>query len=227
MRRLAKFGLATAVAISAVPASATITMVDASSIQGANVLFNNGTQTNTTVQGFTQGGTAINFNGMTVGGANVISANGGQARVEGAPDLTTSNPNDSLLIQSLNFALQGGGTFNNLELNLFNGGGTTGTVSFSLTDNVGQLFTFSNLALGTGSNFFGFTGIGGESIASVSLATTAGIADVRQIRLDQATATAALPEPATWAMMLLGFGAAGVSLRRSRRRRHAPFTQAA
>lgn len=30
--------------------------------------------------------------------------------------------------------------------------------------------------------------------------------------------TGAVPEPATWAMMLLGFGAMGVSLRRSRRR---------
>lgn len=30
------------------------------------------------------------------------------------------------------------------------------------------------------------------------------------------TATAAVPEPATWAMMLLGLGAVGCALRRSR-----------
>jgi hypothetical protein len=32
------------------------------------------------------------------------------------------------------------------------------------------------------------------------------------------TGTPAVPEPATWAMMLLGFGAAGTAMRRSRRR---------
>lgn len=39
----------------------------------------------------------------------------------------------------------------------------------------------------------------------------AGLATVTQV------ADAAVPEPGTWAMMLLGFGAAGVALRRSRR----------
>ena len=29
---------------------------------------------------------------------------------------------------------------------------------------------------------------------------------------------AAVPEPSTWAMMLMGFGAAGAAMRRSRRR---------
>ena len=37
----------------------------------------------------------------------------------------------------------------------------------------------------------------------------------------------AVPEPATWAMMLLGFGAAGTALRRSRRRRDGLLTQIA
>ena len=181
------------------------------------MLFNSGTQTNTTVQGHTQGGTLINFTGTTVGGANVISANGGQARIEGAPDTSTSNPNDTLLLQTLSFGLLGGGTFNNLEFNLFNGGGTTGTVSFVLTDNLGQMFNFDNLALGVGQNFFGFVGIGGETIANVAFTTTAGIADVRQIRLDEAAAVGTVPEPATWAMMLVGFAGIGLSLRRRKR----------
>lgn len=33
------------------------------------------------------------------------------------------------------------------------------------------------------------------------------------------TGTPGVPEPSTWAMMLMGFGAAGVALRRSRRKK--------
>jgi len=216
MRVLTGVAIATIATFIATPAAATINLVDASSIQGANVLFNTGTQTAANVFGSTQGGTTVSFTGTTVGGANIISANGGQARIEGAPDTSTSNPNDTLLLQTLSFGLVGGGTFNNLEFNLFNGGATTGTVSFVLTDDQGQTFNFNNLALGTGQNFFGFLGTAGETIANVSFTTTAGIADVRQIRLDESVAS--VPEPATWAMMLLGFAGIGMSLRRVRRR---------
>ena len=218
MRVLTGVALATAATMIATPASATINLVGANTIQGANVLFNSGTQTGTNVMGSTQGGTIISFTGTTVGGGNVVSANGGQARIEGAPDTSTNNPNDTLLLQTLSFGLLGGGTFNNLEFNLFNGGATTGTVSFVLTDDQGQTFNFDNLALGVGQNFFGFLGTAAETIANVSFTTTAGIGDVRQIRLDE-VAVGAVPEPATWAMMLIGFAGIGMSLRRARRRR--------
>lgn len=201
------------------PASATITIVDASTIQGANVLFNAGTQTNTMVIGRTQQGTAVNFTGTTVGGGNVISANGGQARVEGDLNTITSNPNDTLGLTALNFSLAGGATFNNLEFNLF--GGSATSASFTLFDNEGQRFDFTR-ALTNGENFFGFVGIDGQTIRSVSITTAGGIQDVRQIRLDQSVA-AAVPEPGTWALMLLGFGGIGASLRRRRSRTIAQF----
>src|SRR5690348_14083445 len=193
MRVLTGVALATAATMIATPASATINLVGANTIQGANVLFNSGTQTGTNVMGSTQGGTIISFTGTTVGGGNVVSANGGQARIEGAPDTSTNNPNDTLLLQTLSFGLLGGGTFNNLEFNLFNGGATTGTVSFVLTDDQGLTFNFDNLALGVGQIFFGFLGTAGETIANVSFTTTAGIGDVRQIRLDE-VAVGAVPE---------------------------------
>ena len=215
MRSFIALSAITLTALTATPAAATITLVDASTIQGANVLFNSGDQTGTGVQGHTQGGTLVNFAGMTVGGGDIVRANGGQARIEGALDTATKNPNDTLLLQNLNFGLAGGGTFNNLEFNLFNGGGTTGTVSFVLTDNEGQTFNFDNLALKNGENFFGFLGIDGETIANVAFTTTDGIGDVRQIRLDEVGANP-VPEPATWAMMLLGFGAVGFQMRRRR-----------
>lgn len=194
---------AIATAITASPASAMIIQVDASSIQGANVLFNSGTQTGTTVLGHTQSGTDVVFAGTTVGGGTIISADGGQARVEGAP---SGSPNATLPLSSLNFHLAGASTFNNLEFNVFGGGSTSAT--FRLVDNAGTPFTFTD-ALGSGSNFFGFQGISGETIASISAVFNGtGIGDVRQIRLDQSAVTAT-PEATTWAMMVLGFAGVG------------------
>lgn len=184
------------------PAWADIIKVDASSIQGANVLFNSGTQTGTTVNGQTQLGTNVLFTGTTLGGGNTLIAEGGQARVEGDLNTLTPNPNDTLLLTSLNFSLAGGSTFNNLEFNVF--GGTATSATFLITDNQGDVTPFT-VSLGNGQNFVAFQGINGQSIASVS-ATFAGggVGDIRQIRLDQAS-VAAVPEPATWALMVLGF----------------------
>jgi hypothetical protein len=214
MRTLKKLSLAVALstaALVAAPASATIIAVDASSIQGANLLFNMGTQTGTTVFGLTQGGTRVNFTGTSVGGSTTIAANGGQARVQGTEDTITANPNDSLNLTSLFFS-QATGTFNNLEFNLFNG---SGTATIDIRDNMNELFTFTSV-LGNGENFLGFRGIDGQSIASVSI-RGATFQDIRQVRLDETPRVGAVPEPGTWAMMLIGFGAVGVGMRRRRR----------
>jgi hypothetical protein len=80
--------LAASAAISAT-ANAAVILVDASSIQGSVVLFNSGPQSGTTVTGSTQGGTIVNFTGLTVGGGNIIAANGGR-RVSKAAVLLTS-----------------------------------------------------------------------------------------------------------------------------------------
>lgn len=208
----------TATLVVATPAAATITLVDASSIQGANVLFNNGPQTAALIVGHTQSGTLVNFTGSTTV-SNIISASGGQATVDGDLNMITQNPNDTNPLRSLNFSLSAG-TFNNLEFNLF-GVNDGGRAFFTAIDNNGDVFNFggaNGFALGNGSNFFGFLGIDGQSISSFSISITPGsIQNVQQIRLDEAVAIGAVPEPGTWAMMLLGFGAMGVSLRRRRR----------
>ena len=143
------------------PAWATIVQVDASSIQGQNVLFNNAPQQGATIVGQTsQSNTLVDFTGTTVGGGTIIRSSGGQAAVEGALDSMTQTPNDTIPLSSLNFRLAAGGTFNNLELNVF--GGTSTQVNFAITDNENQVTNFNNLALGNGSNFFGFQGILGE-----------------------------------------------------------------
>jgi hypothetical protein len=214
MRKYLLAGMALVSAVAAAPSSATVVLVDASSIQGANVLFNSGVQTGTEVFGNTNNGIAtLRFTGGTVGGGTILRANGGQARVEGALDASTQNPNDTLLVSSLQFGLINQATFNNLEFNLF--GGTATSATFNITDNEGQLFTFANRALGNGENFFGFQGINGETIRNVSITFNGGgVGDIRQIRLDALAGAGPIPEPATWAMMVGGFGLLGAAARR-------------
>jgi len=207
---LAVIGTAAAAAFS--PASAAILMVDANDIQGDNVLFSNNPQTGTTVFGTTQSGTVVEFAGHTFGGGNIISVNGGQALVEGTA---------TARLIDLNWHLVGGNTFNDLEFNIntnlggrFPVGATS--VSISIYDNALNLFTFNNLALGNGQNFFGFHGDSGDSISSIFLTFNGGkgVDDVRQTRLEEAVT--AVPEPSTWAMMILGF--AGIGFMAYRRR---------
>jgi hypothetical protein len=209
---LVAISISAAALMLSVSARADIVMVPASSIQGDNVLFNTGTQSGTTVVGHTQSGTIVEFSGTTFGGGTTISANGGQARLEGTSDAR---------LTSLNWHLQGGNTFNDLEFNINtvlngpNGGGAT-SVSFTLYDDSLDPFLFNNLALSNGSNFFGFQGINGQTISSIYMTFNGGngVQDVRQIRLEEVTA--AVPEASTWAMMLLGF--AGVGFLAYRRR---------
>ncbi|WP_199805747.1 PEPxxWA-CTERM sorting domain-containing protein [Bradyrhizobium lablabi] len=194
------------------PAHADIVMVPASSIQGDNVLFNDGTQTGTTVLGHTQSGTIVEFSGTTFGGGTTITANGGQARIEGTAEAR---------LTSLNWHLVGGGTFNDLEFNINtvlngrNGGGAT-SVNFTLYDDNLDPFAFNSYSLANGSNFFGFQGINGQSISSIYMTFIGGngVQDVRQIRLEEVTA--AVPEPSTWAMMILGFAGVGFMVYRRR-----------
>jgi hypothetical protein len=199
------------------PALADIVMVDASTIQGSNVLFNQGTQSGTSVNGFTNTNPSLQLN-FTSGGAT-IRANGGQARIEGDLD-PSPNPNDTVNLTQLEFVLDNGGFFDNVEFRLFGGDATT--ASFALTDDLGTVFNFDNVTISP-SGFFGFQAINGQSIARVSFTTNGtGVQDVRQIRLDPVNA-AAIPEPAAWAMMLGGFGLIGAA---SRRRVRATVTYA-
>jgi hypothetical protein len=70
-----------------------------------------------------------------------------------------------------------------------------------------------------GSNIFDIIAGAGESFTSASFVTTApnGFADFKQLRLVLAGTTPAVPEPATWGMMLLGFAGIGMAMRRRRR----------
>jgi hypothetical protein len=62
-------------------------------------------------------------------------------------------------------------------------------------------------------DFFGFARFAGSNLISVGFETSANT----PILAGSMASAAAVPEPATWAMMLLGFGGMGVAMRRRRR----------
>lgn len=57
-----------------------------------------------------------------------------------------------------------------------------------------------------------YVGLSGTDITSATLARNSGVSS--NILIDNLTFVVSVPEPSTWAMMLLGFGAAGLAFRR-------------
>ncbi len=126
--------------------------------------------------------------------------------------------------------------------------GSVGSISQTLTTTAGQsylisfdlqnlsggtpnfyqvLFDGAQLFSATNSAAFGYTNFSTNAIASgVSTGLTFNFQhDPSFFRLDNVSVTAvngAVPEPATWAMMLIGFGAIGASMRRRRKITAAP-----
>ena len=114
------------------------------------------------------------------------------------------------------------GSFNTLTFSLAGGTFTTATFDVMGTGtlliqallngvNVGTQQSFALSANGT--NFLGITAQGSELFNGFTL-SGANLTDVRQVRL--AGVQTAVPEPGTWAMMLVGFAAIGFSMRRRR-----------
>jgi len=164
-------------------------------------------------------GIDVLFTGTTTDSNNLMLSEGqGQAKITGAFDTGTNNPNDTFGITAFNAALADSGLFDWIELSLTG----TGTVSFSLLDDAGTMFTSDAMGnfvfdLVNGQNKFAFQAVNGQSIAGLSFTVAGGTVDtVSQVRINPAAAVA-VPEPATWAMMLLGFSAIGFAMRRKRR----------
>lgn len=232
--------------IAATPASATIVAVLSSSDQGFLVHGNGGgADTGPLIYGdlnVTSNGNAqdprVFFNADTTNDTNAtvqdsadlltIQQGGGQAEIDGAEisgTVTEINKMniflDALPLQNPATATAGD-TFGYIELALVGDAGAT--LKFVLTDNQGDLFTFQGVntaggtyTLGTGETKFAFNAIDGQSIRNLYYEVLTGgqVESVRQVRLDLAS-SAPIPEPATWAMMIFGFGAIGGALRRKK-----------
>ena len=221
MKHLLRATLAITALMAAAPAAADIVQAPPSNQNGTTV-HNDGsaTQGRTVLGELGQNsGIDVIFTGTTTQNQDLRLSNGqGQATVTGGLNRSTQSPNDTYDITSFNLALENNASFDWIELSLMG----AGTVSFSLLDDLGNVFTSDGTGdfiydLINGQNKFAFQAINGQSIAGLSFTVAGGgVESVRQIRINPA-ALAAVPEPATWAMMLLGFSAIGFAMRRKRR----------
>jgi hypothetical protein len=201
MHTFTKLAAAVALIGASAPASAAVTIClggGCAAQPGSNVLVTEG------IPGLTVTGTLNNAPGTVnfTSTEQLIGLANGQARV-GAVDNVLNNP--------LTFSLTGG-LISALEFNI--DAITSGKVFFTFAGGDSNGLVTSAYDLGkNGSNFYNaFNG----TFSSVTMTFTEGatVADVGQFRLNSADAVSAVPEPATWALMMLGFGAIGFSARR-------------
>jgi hypothetical protein len=139
------------------------------------------------------------------GDENIDSASSGQSRVVAS---------DGSTLDFLNFALQGGFGATTFVFNL-NNVGSIGAVILQAADQFGHTYTSSPFSLGSGENFFNVTTLDDQLITKVSFLSTP-LADVRQIRLGDVQLISAIPEPASWSLLIAGLAGVGALLRRRR-----------
>lgn len=177
--------------------------------------------TNVNLGSYSTGSAMVTGTVGTQAGAPVVqfTSNGGSTLLETNTGAATVFTADGSLLNQLTFTLLGGASFTAAEFNLEQGSliNSSNPLMITLTALGGGTSTFS-VTNPTGSNIFDIIAGAGESYTSASFSTTnGGFADFKQLRLVLANSTGPVPEPATWAMMLLGFGGIGFAMRRSQR----------
>lgn len=164
---------------------------------------------------FVNQGPSATVTGSFDGGTNNFAVSG--TTYGGEDQLITLNNlilSDSTGISSLDFFVPGAGLFNNFGVFVFG----DGTMTVTVTDNAGEITSQPFFVSGTG-GFFSILGFDGESIRTVNVTPNSGsvfyVTDLSASAV--AAETSAVPELAPWAMMLMGFGATGIALRRRRK----------
>ena len=235
MRNALKSTIAALALISATPALADIVEASPSDFQGALVHGNGGkADVGKDVTGTLGAGPKapeiVHFTGNTTASGDVndvmLQQGAGQAELTGA----TISGNKTEGLMSGDIFLTDNAGMEWIELAFF--GVTGGTVEFTLSavdasGNAEMDEFFSYLLSPSGANRFAFQAVNGESITNLAYNIVGGTASgIRQVRIASADAgVPVVPEPGTWAMMLMGFGAAGFAMRR--RRQHGEIRQIA
>jgi len=226
--------LLAAVALAATSLTATSALADVSgqktSFDQGILVHTNGAQTGTTVTGTLGSGPSapaiVQFDGSTDFTVSTTDANdvhlqqgNGQAELTGA---VFGGPQDTYQLQSGDIYLNNGGpnigmTWIELAFTGVSDSADTITFTLSLLGEPDALFTLDVDHTPNGENKYGFFAANGESILNLHYVVDGGTADsIRQVRIIPFGSS--IPEPATWAMMLIGFGATGIAIRRSRRK---------
>ena len=196
----------------ATPALADITITDAN-IAGnpeQNVLLSNDT-TGTFIVGLTnQTNTPVLFTGD---GEDLTDPPNGQARIE-----AVDGAFDFLLIALQNPAL----FFTKVEFNL--NADDDGDVTITAIDHLGASFSEVLTLDANGENRINVFSSATQAIRLVRIESSGDIEDISQVRVEGRPGFVGpnptgnpIPEPATWAMMVLGFGASGALMRHRRR----------
>lgn len=178
-------------------ANATIIITEASAFQGEIVLIDGtpGVTTGPKIFGHTnQTNIGITYDGL---GQTLEVQGSGQSFITGTD------------LNRLSYYITSGLLFFDTEFKI---SGATDTIDFTVIDDSGTPTVFSDVDLTQGSGFVGFQAIDGQLIKSVSFTVDDGgtFEEFRQLRLTP------IPEPASWAMMLAGFGLVGAAMRRRR-----------
>jgi hypothetical protein len=154
------------------------------------------------------------------GSETLVGAGSGQATITALDDLLDTAVTFQLIGATFNLA-----TFNLVPL-------TGNDPNEAVSVEVSYIPTFGGSPItytlsGNGENFYGIYGDAGEQIQSITfgnyLPAGSGIASIKQVRLggvrptETPTPEGVVPEPGTWAMMLIGFGAIGAGMRRRRK----------
>ena len=201
MRKLALTTAAVAALVIAAPAVADIVVVTGVNSSGTeNVTFAD-QAASSTIFGSTLGQTNnFSVTGTTVSPGNLLLATGGEVQGSG------SNLGIVTLSQT------GGSTFTQLVFNI--DAASDGSVDILVDQPIFNDFEDDFVVDANAQNFFTITAINGQAIQSVTLTGINGatFSSIRNVRF--APVAAAVPEPASWAMMLLGFGAIGFATRR-------------
>ena len=177
-----------------------------------NVLFNNNPPNGTTVQGITNAGTLINFTTITPG--EILVGNGGQSSLQSVDTLfgqvswMLNTPNAGY--KDLKF---------NIDFpNLTRGPPDFGNVFIDITNQFGAHFTSLQPIGSNGQNFFqAHISVGGTDLITRVELTGTPWSSLNQVRIGGIETITVVPEPSTWAMMLLGFAGLGFVAYRRRK----------